>query len=71
MVGVRGLKVYSGQDPISMGTWGNGVMKVRNGNEEATVLAMGRKCRKHWSNKGHSKLCTPTVRCANRDKIAT
>jgi len=33
-------EVYSSQHPISTGTWGTGVMKVRNGSTQATMLAM-------------------------------
>jgi len=51
-------EIYSGQHPISTETWGTGVLKVKNGSTQATMPAMWRKCRKHWSNKGHFKLCT-------------
>jgi hypothetical protein len=36
---------------MSKGTWDIWVMAVRKRGKQAIVLAVGRKCRKHWSDR--------------------
>jgi len=47
------------------------VVKSEEGSKQAIELAVARKWRKHWSNKGHSTSCAPTLRCGSRAQMDT